>query len=74
MANKCQYPLWGDELPPTAELIHGEHYCNAAAPRGQSYCAEHKELCSVKIDPNAPKIHWSYTGKKSAITNAGRIT
>lgn len=74
MSNKCQYPLWGDELPPTDELIRGKHYCNAAAPLGQSYCEEHHEICRVKIDPDAPKRRWDWTGKKSAITNAGRVS
>jgi len=73
MANKCQFPLWGNELPPTDELLHGEHYCNEPAPRGKSYCDTHAAMCSQKINLDAPKVRWSWSGKKSTITNSARF-
>ncbi len=58
---KCQFPLWGDTLPPLNELNDDRHYCSAPVKRGSSYCPDHHAVCWTDRDPDAPKVKWNYT-------------
>lgn len=48
----CQWPLWGDDLPPLGERRH----CGCAVATGRPYCEGHAAIAYVKIKPRAEGV------------------
>ena len=51
---RCQYPLWGDELPPLGQI--DEHFCHADVREGSSYCPAHHALCRVSVEDYTRRV------------------
>lgn len=45
--SQCQWPLWGEELPP----LDQRRYCGCATVPGRPYCAGHTAIAYVKPKP-----------------------